>query len=76
MIPLPSAEVAADRRTCTSKWSDTKSGSRRLITYRRLPNSQVNPEVADSRQKKQLSGKSADELNPFRKMYFTKTESR
>lgn len=44
-------------------------GSRRLITYRRLPDAEV-PESVLHERKYQANGVSADELNPFRRMYF------
>jgi tRNA (guanine10-N2)-methyltransferase len=45
-------------------------GSRRLITYKRIPDSEV---VAGSsrEQRTRENGVSADELNPFRKGYFS-----
>ncbi|RFU36011.1 hypothetical protein B7463_g406, partial [Scytalidium lignicola] len=46
-----------------NKWS------RRLITYRRLPDSEVDKEVIRDRRAKE-SGVKADDLNPFRKKYF------
>ena len=52
-------------------------GSRRLITYRRLPNSEVSSvaiEAYAARERPDLSGITADELNPFRKGYFRKFE--
>ena len=45
------------------------SGSRRLITYRRLPDAEVSDNALRER-KYQANGVSADELNPFRKRYF------
>ncbi len=45
-------------------------GSRRLITYRRLPGLDINSEVIKQRPKE--NGIHADELNPFRKAYFVK----
>ncbi|KAI8670173.1 hypothetical protein LRP88_01382 [Fusarium phalaenopsidis] len=55
-----------------NKWS------RRLITYRRLPDSEVSQpalEAYASRQKLTVNGTSADELNPFRRGYFNKFEA-
>lgn len=52
-----------------NKWS------RRLITYRKVPDEAVDPgdlEVWSSRMKDQHAGMTADELNPFRKGYFSK----
>jgi tRNA (guanine10-N2)-methyltransferase len=45
------------------------SGSRRLITYRRLLDAEV-PENVLRERKYQANGVSADELNPFRRRYF------
>ncbi|PSR92138.1 hypothetical protein BD289DRAFT_459760 [Coniella lustricola] len=52
-----------------NKWS------RRLITYQKLPDESVDPaelEAWGSRRKGQHTGMTADELNPFRKGYFSK----
>lgn len=54
-------------------------GSRRLITYRRLPNSEVDPEAlvlaaAAALNTPKPSGHTANDLNPFRKSYFSKFE--
>ncbi|KAH8808345.1 S-adenosyl-L-methionine-dependent methyltransferase [Xylogone sp. PMI_703] len=46
-----------------NKWS------RRLITYRRLPDSEVDKDIIRERRTEE-SGVSADDLNPFRKKYF------
>lgn len=53
------------------------AGSRRLITYERIPDNQVDAEALalalanrDARDGEQ--GTTADELNPFRRGYFTK----
>ena len=43
-------------------------GSRKLITYRRIPDSQIITTIRES--KAVAQGISADELNPFRKGYF------
>lgn len=60
----------------TSYVSLTKRiGSRRLITYRRIPDSEVDPEAMKAREEVIAVGKSADELNPFRKAYFNKFEN-
>lgn len=46
----------------------TNLGSRRLITYRRMPDSEVVDHVRKPRIKE--NGVNADDLNPFRKGYF------
>ncbi|KAF6834504.1 RNA methylase family protein [Colletotrichum musicola] len=51
-----------------NKWS------RRLITYRRLPDSRVDPEKLAAYKRTYHEGTTADELNPFRRGYFTKFE--
>lgn len=51
------------------------TGSRRLITYRRIPDNEVDPEAMKAREETTYVGKSADELNPFRKAYFNKFEN-
>jgi tRNA (guanine10-N2)-methyltransferase len=48
----------------------TLPGSRRLITYRRLPDSEVDAEKLAAWKKRQRTGATADELNPFRESYF------
>ncbi|KAF5618261.1 tRNA guanosine-2 O-methyltransferase trm11 [Fusarium tjaetaba] len=74
-IPVPSHPRMEVVSVCTqpfNKWS------RRLITYRRLPDSQVSQEALEAytnRQKLTLNGTSADELNPFRRGYFNKFEA-
>ncbi|KAF5562678.1 tRNA guanosine-2 O-methyltransferase trm11 [Fusarium phyllophilum] len=74
-IPVPSHPYMEVVSVCTqpfNKWS------RRLITYRRLPDSQVSQEALEAytnRQKLTLNGTSADELNPFRRGYFNKFEA-
>ncbi|KAF5627348.1 adoMet-dependent tRNA methyltransferase complex (Trm11p-Trm112p) [Fusarium sp. NRRL 25303] len=74
-IPVPSHPYMEVVSVCTqpfNKWS------RRLITYRRLPDSQVSQEALGAytnRQKLTLNGTSADELNPFRRGYFNKFEA-
>lgn len=50
--------------------ADETPGSRRLITYRRKPDAEVDPEAMKEREERKYDGKSADELNPFRKAYF------
>jgi tRNA (guanine10-N2)-methyltransferase len=54
----------------------TMTGSRRLITYRRIPDAQVDQEAMKrwETDKEKLVGKTVDELNPFRKAYFNKFE--
>lgn len=49
-------------------------GSRRLITYRRIPDKEVDPEAMKAREEMKPVGITADELNPFRKAYFSKFE--
>ncbi len=46
-------------------------GSRRLITYRRIPDKEVDPEAMHAREEMTPVGTTADELNPFRKAYFS-----
>lgn len=55
----------------------TRTGSRRLITYRRLPDAKVDQEAVKAWEggTPKLEGKTADELNPFRKAYFNGFES-
>lgn len=53
-------------------------GSRRLITYRKLPDESVDKaELASWRAmaERQHVGTTADELNPFRKGYFNKFQT-
>ena len=52
-------------------------GSRRLITYRRLPDAKVDQEAVKAWEggTAKHEGKTADELNPFRKAYFNGFES-
>ena len=47
-----------------------RPGSRRLITYQRLPDSQVDAEQLAAWKRRQAEGITADELNPFREDYF------
>jgi tRNA (guanine10-N2)-methyltransferase len=48
-------------------------GSRRLITYQRLPDSDVDPNAMKERTERARDvGVTADELNPFRRGYFNK----
>lgn len=60
---------------CLLSHSDRAIGSRRLITYRRIPDKEVDPEAMKAREVATPVGKSADELNPFRKAYFNKFET-
>ena len=63
--------------TCMQGVELTAIGSRRLITYRRLADAQVDQEAvkALSSDGAKHGGKTADELNPFRKAYFNGFES-
>lgn len=46
-------------------------GSRRLITYRRLPEAEVDMSALSQRkQEEQQNGHTADDLNAFRRAYF------
>ncbi|KAG8676913.1 hypothetical protein FPOAC1_002924 [Fusarium poae] len=73
-ISVPSHPYMEVVVVCTqsfNKWS------RRLITYRRIPDSQVSQSALETyanRQEIKLEGTSADELNPFRRGYFKKFE--
>ncbi|KAK6227598.1 hypothetical protein QIS74_01153 [Colletotrichum tabaci] len=70
-IPTPQHPRLEIVVTCVqpfNKWS------RRLITYRRIPDSQVDPEKLAAYKRTFVAGTTADELNPFRKGYFTKFE--
>ncbi|KAI0404557.1 S-adenosyl-L-methionine-dependent methyltransferase [Xylaria palmicola] len=62
----PCLEVVSVCTQVFNKWS------RRLITYRRLPDSEVDMSVLALRKKQeeQANGRSADDLNPFRRHYF------
>lgn len=57
------------------------SGSRRLITYRRLPDSQVSKSDLEAHERQRAeaaaanTGTTADDLNPFRRGYFRKFEA-
>ncbi|GAP91760.1 putative RNA methylase family protein [Rosellinia necatrix] len=73
-VPIhPCLEVVVVCTQVFNKWS------RRLITYRRLPDSDVDMAALAQRMKQddQANGRSADDLNPFRRHYFRgfKTES-
>ncbi|KAI0803928.1 S-adenosyl-L-methionine-dependent methyltransferase [Xylaria sp. FL0064] len=62
----PCLEVVVVCTQVFNKWS------RRLITYRRLPDSEVDISALALRKKQegQVNGQSADDLNPFRRHYF------
>ncbi|KAI1154025.1 S-adenosyl-L-methionine-dependent methyltransferase [Nemania diffusa] len=62
----PCLEVVVVCTQVFNKWS------RRLITYRRLPDSDVDQSALALRKKQedQENGRSADDLNPFRRHYF------
>ncbi|KAI1430410.1 S-adenosyl-L-methionine-dependent methyltransferase [Xylaria sp. FL1777] len=62
----PCLEVIVVCTQVFNKWS------RRLITYRRLPDSDVDMSALALRKKEenQANGRSADDLNPFRRHYF------
>ncbi|KAI2611926.1 tRNA guanosine-2'-O-methyltransferase TRM11 [Hypoxylon sp. NC1633] len=67
-IPIPTHPCLGIVVVCTqvfNKWS------RRLITYRRLPDSEVDSSaVAQMKQEEHLKGHTADDLNSFRRAYF------
>ncbi|KAI1485577.1 S-adenosyl-L-methionine-dependent methyltransferase [Biscogniauxia mediterranea] len=61
----PCLEIVVVCTQVFNKWS------RRLITYRRIPDSEVDPlALAQRKQAAQVNGTKADELNPFRRTYF------
>ncbi|KAM3071326.1 hypothetical protein ACMFMG_008917 [Clarireedia jacksonii] len=65
-IKVPTHPCLRITSVCTqafNKWS------RRLITYQRIPDSEVDPERIHERAARD-TGTTADELNPFRKGYF------
>ncbi|KAH7144087.1 S-adenosyl-L-methionine-dependent methyltransferase [Dactylonectria macrodidyma] len=74
-IPVPTHPCLEIVTICVqpfNKWS------RRLITYRRIPDAQVLPSALEeyaSRKKLAMNGTTADELNPFRRGYFNKFEA-
>ncbi|CAK7201773.1 hypothetical protein SEUCBS139899_004488 [Sporothrix eucalyptigena] len=76
-LPIPTHPCLELVSVCTqvfNKWS------RRLITYQRLPNSEVDAEalaaaMAAAVIAPKLKGQTANDLNPFRKSYFSKFES-
>ncbi|KAL2153440.1 hypothetical protein VTH82DRAFT_4595 [Thermothelomyces myriococcoides] len=66
-IPVPTHPYLEIVAVCTqtfNKWS------RRLITYRRIPDAEVDQEAMKAREEMKSVGKTADELNPFRRAYF------
>ncbi|KAK0672506.1 putative tRNA guanosine-2'-O-methyltransferase TRM11 [Cercophora samala] len=66
-MPVPShpyLETLSVSTQVFNKWS------RRLICYRRIPDKDVDPAAVKAREERKLVGKTADELNPFRKAYF------
>ncbi|KAE8396523.1 hypothetical protein BDV23DRAFT_189961 [Aspergillus alliaceus] len=68
-IPMhPQLEVVSVSVQPFNNWS------RRLITYRRLPEGQVS-DISMARKKDDSAGISADDLNAFRRKYFTKNAS-
>ncbi|KAI0834384.1 tRNA guanosine-2'-O-methyltransferase TRM11 [Hypoxylon sp. FL0890] len=67
-IPVPTHPCLSVVAVCTQpfyKWS------RRLITYRRLPDSEVDMSaLAERKREEQTKGHTADDLNSFRRAYF------
>ncbi|CAP71549.1 uncharacterized protein PODANS_6_940, partial [Podospora anserina S mat+] len=66
-MPVPShpyLETLSVSTQVFNKWS------RRLICYRRIPDKDVDSAAVKAREERKLVGKTADELNPFRKAYF------
>ncbi|OTA84871.1 hypothetical protein M434DRAFT_400295 [Hypoxylon sp. CO27-5] len=67
-IPVPTHPCLGVAVVCTQafyKWS------RRLITYRRLPDSEVDMSaLAERKREEQVKGHTADDLNSFRRAYF------
>ncbi|KAL8342168.1 hypothetical protein RB601_005115 [Gaeumannomyces tritici] len=64
-------------RTCSNaRYPAFYLGSRRLIAYRRIPDDLVDAvalcEALERRAARESEGRTADELNPFRRGYFTK----
>lgn len=56
----------------------TLTGSRRLITYRRIPDSEVSKKALELYADREIIsevGTTANELNPFRRGYFNKFQS-
>lgn len=63
--PLPSLLCGANH--------DLPAGSRRLMVYKRIPDSEVSAAALKAFEAREIAapaGISADELNPFRKKYF------
>ncbi|ERT01424.1 hypothetical protein HMPREF1624_02670 [Sporothrix schenckii ATCC 58251] len=75
-LPVPTHPCLELISVCTqvfNKWS------RRLITFRRLPNSEVDADALAlatraASDAPKLKGQTANDLNPFRKSYFSKFE--
>ncbi|KAH9988645.1 tRNA guanosine-2'-O-methyltransferase TRM11 [Xylariaceae sp. FL0662B] len=67
-IPVPTHPCLSIVVVCTqgfNKWS------RRLITYRRLPEAEVDiSALTQQKQEEKVNGNTADDLNPFRRVYF------
>ncbi|KAH6880161.1 S-adenosyl-L-methionine-dependent methyltransferase [Thelonectria olida] len=74
-IPVPTHPCMEIVTVCVqvfNKWS------RRLITYRRLPDAEVSSSALQAyatRKTAEANGTTADELNPFRRGYFKKFEA-
>ncbi|CAK7239157.1 MAG: hypothetical protein STHCBS139747_000585 [Sporothrix thermara] len=76
-LPIPSHPCLSLVSVCTqvfNKWS------RRLITFQRIPDSEVDAEALAAALEAaaitpKLKGQTANDLNPFRKGYFSKFES-
>jgi tRNA (guanine10-N2)-methyltransferase len=61
-----------------SMFPNESSGSRRLLTYRRIPDAEVSPNAVEAhatRKEVDATGSTANELNPFRRGYFRKFKS-
>ena len=55
----------------------TEAGSRKLIAYTRIPDAEVDEDEVRAWMARSVDkgeGTTANELNPFRKMYFTSTK--
>ncbi|KAL2105349.1 hypothetical protein VUR80DRAFT_8522 [Thermomyces stellatus] len=68
----PCLQIVAVCRQDFNKWS------RKLIAYRRIPDAEVDEEAARAWMARTVptgEGTTANELNPFRRMYFTKVET-
>ena len=74
-LPVPTHPCLCLLSVCTqvfNKWS------RRLITYRRIPDAEVDQDALAAKnavEAPKLGGQTANDLNPFRKGYFSKFES-